>query len=274
MGRLAYRLAQEHVTKSLPRARSQFPRYLEQLKGHIDAFNRHDAKLAKAAYLEFGAGWDLFYPLGFACAGIPEMHLFDVTRLANTRYINDVITGFQAARPEFFVRNISPITSIDDLRPLGIFYHAPGDARKTGLGDASIDLVSTTSTLEHVPKNELIQILQELKRVCRPGALISMLIDYEDHFGQRASDAGPYNFLRFEAVEWTRYNPGIHHQNRLRHRDYIQMFEEAGLVPLEIEGMRHPDWERMLTAIPIAQCFSSYSLEELSITTGRFLLRV
>jgi SAM-dependent methyltransferase len=272
-GRLAYRLAQEHVTKSLPRPTSQFARYLAQLRAHIDALQRHNHEIDGASYVEFGAGWDLFYPIGFACAGIKTQHVYDVTELATLRYINHVICQFRELDPPFLTRSYEPIAAMSELSHLGINYHAPGDAKHTGLDRSSIDIVSTTSTLEHIPAGELVAIMTEMKRICRPGALLSMLIDYEDHYSQRDGDVSPYHFLRFEDSEWQRYNPAIHFQNRLRHCDYIRLFRDTGFALVEVEENRPAQWEQLLATTSIAKRFEHYTLADLSITGARVLLR-
>jgi SAM-dependent methyltransferase len=273
LGHVAHAFAQQHVTRTLPRPLSEFPRYLQQLDSHIAAFKRHGAAIVGARYMEFGAGWDLFYPLGFCAAGVREEYVFDLTAHARLRWMNHVIVGFRQAGSPHFIRTLPELESIAGLATMGVHYLAPADARATGLADASIDLASSTSVLEHVPPADIASILRELKRICRPGALLSMLIDYEDHYGQRKGDAGIYNFLRFSDREWRKYNTSSHFQNRLRHSDYAALFAASGFETLEVEPLRPDDWREQLARIDLADRFRTYELDDLGISRGRFLLR-
>src|SRR3546814_46884 len=156
---------------------------------------------------------------------------------------------------------------------MGMDYCAPGDARATGLADDSIDLVSTTSVLEHIPARDIASIMREMRRICRPGALLSMIIDYEDHYGQRGGGTSVYNFLRFSETEWKRFNPDLHYQNRLRHSDHLRIFEDAGFEIVEVETAFPEDWEKILPVEDLAPEFMGYAIDDLKITRGRFLLR-
>lgn len=273
MGRKAYSIAQQRVTKSLPRPLRSFPKYIAQFDEHVHAFERHGAALATSSYLEFGAGWDLFYPLAFARAGMARQYLYDLNRYADPRFINHVIRAFRDQLSERFCRDIPEIASLAGLQSFGIDYRAPADARATGLSDDSIDLVSTTSVLEHIPGADIALIMGEMQRVCKPGALLSMIIDYEDHYGQRGGDTSVYNFLRFSETDWRKFNPDLHYQNRLRHSDYIEIFERVGLEAIEIETDFPEDWEAILPTDDLAREFSYYAVDDLKITRGRFLLR-
>ena len=274
LGHTAYALSQQYLTRSLPRPKARFPEYIARLEQHIDHFKAHGRDLNEASYFEFGAGWDLFFPIGMAAAGMRDQSLFDLTPLAKTRWINHVIEVFRTHTSRYFVRELPRLQSLQDLKRIGISYTAPADARKTGLTDDSIDLISTTSVLEHVPRSAIESILIEIKRIARPGAILSMIIDYEDHYGQRTPHIDIYNFLQFSAFDWVSFNPDIHYQNRLRHRDYLEMFEKAGFESIYVSATRPDDWEQRLQRIAVHREFSAiYTPEDLSITQGVFLLR-
>ena len=63
------------------------------------------------------------------------------------------------------------VSNARDLENFGIFYKAPFDARMTKLLDASIDACVSTDTFEHIPKDEILEILKELKRILKPGGI-------------------------------------------------------------------------------------------------------
>lgn len=269
----AYLFTQERVTKSVPRNPARTSEYIGYLDSHIEAFKRNNVELELSSYFEFGAGWDLFYPLGFAASGVKRLYVYDLTRLARARWVNSVLSSFRDGPSKHFARALPEIRSLKDLERIGLSYCAPADARQTDLDASSIDIVSTTSVLEHVPKDDLVKILAELKRICKRGALVSMLVDYEDHYGQRSDSAGAYNFLQYDAQEWKKFNPARHFQNRLRHKDYLSLFHESGFDLVEVETRRPDDWQAKLENLRISADFDGYTLDELSVTRGNFLLR-
>src|SRR5207253_9552486 len=55
----------------------------------------------------------------------------------------------------------------------GIEYRAPCDARRTALGDGSVDYITSTNTLEHIPADDLPAILRECHRLLTPGGFLS-----------------------------------------------------------------------------------------------------
>ena len=126
------------------------------------------------------------------------------------------------------------------LAGLGITYVAPGDARATGLDDASIDAATSTSVLEHSPPDDIAAILRELRRVLVPGGLCSFAVDYHDHFAGADADIDGLHFLRYSDREWARWNSDLQFQNRLRHLDHRALFEEAGFEIVAEEAVEDP----------------------------------
>jgi SAM-dependent methyltransferase len=168
-----------------------------------------------------------------------------------------------------------------------IDFHAPSDARKTELPDASIDYIYTNDVLEHIPKEEIKDILIECRRILLPGGIMAFGIDYEDHC--RDKNIPPYYFLQFPLDTWNKmYPPGGH--NRMRHIDYKYLFEETGFEILEekaispfipdIPDLYHSpppqlstELIEILKSMPIAKEFSNYPIEELAKLTGYWVLK-
>ena len=70
------------------------------------------------------------------------------------------------------------------------------------VADASVDLVLSSSVLEHV--RDLRGLLAEVGRVLRPGGAMLHLVDYRDHFFKY-----PFHFLQFSETVWERWlDPG------------------------------------------------------------------
>ncbi|WP_339929970.1 class I SAM-dependent methyltransferase [uncultured Brevundimonas sp.] len=271
-GRLFYDQVQRRVTRTIPRTDYSNP--LVRTEAHAAAFRRNGLDLSEIQYFEFGAGWDLLHPLGLWCMGVNRQLVVDLSPLAKPAYINHTLDHFRRQPPETAIRQPGATVTdwVDLQKEYGIDYQAPADAAATGLADGVIDACATTSTLEHIPRDALGRILKELKRICRPGAIISMAIDYTDHYAHRGGQISHYNFLQFSGAEWTAFNPGIHYQNRLRHSDFRKLFETAGFRILEDTPETLPDWEVQLGRQAISWDFADYSIDDLAATSGTFVL--
>jgi hypothetical protein len=93
-----------------------------------------------------------------------------------------------------------------------------------------VDFVTSTSTLEHIPEEELLPLLAECRRLLRADGAVSSRIDLSDHFSHFDDSVSPYNFLRYSDRRWSLVNSGLLYQNRLRRSDYVSAFEQAGFT--------------------------------------------
>jgi SAM-dependent methyltransferase len=163
------------------------------------------------------------------------------------------------------IRNLKTATGID--------YRAPLDARRTGLAASSVDLVTSNSTLEHVPRQELLPLMAECRRVLKDTGIVCVRVDYEDHFAGFDRDLSPYNFLRYSESEWRRFNSRLHYQNRLRHSDYVALFEEAGFSLLSVETLDPaPEAVGAAGRLGIHEEFRRYARADLLVRKGEFVL--
>lgn len=113
------------------------------------------------------------------------------------------------------------------MKDYGIFYIAPYDASNTNFCDHYFDACISTNTLEHIPESDLHRIFTELNRTLKPGGIVSAHIDYSDHYAHTDKSISLLNFLKFDDEEWKHFNHKCHYQNRLRHYDYLRIFEDA-----------------------------------------------
>lgn len=279
MQRTAYSLLQRYVTRSYPRALSPTRESSASQQHHLRAFRERFGAPDQARLFEFGAGWDLYGNLVFWTLGINHQTVMDLARWVRPSFVNGAIEHLRREPPEGAVRTPTALLpegagfdrSLE--RTYGIRYLAPADARDTRLPAGSIDLVATTSTLEHIPLPDLRAILGETRRLCHPRSVVSHVIDYSDHFSHGDRQINVYNFLRFRSDEWERFNTSFHHQNRLRHRDYRPVFEEAGFEVLDEYAEHDPDARELLASVPLAEDFRHYRTEEILPRVGRFVLR-
>ena len=105
-------------------------------------------------------------------------------------------------------------------------YMVGGLESLASLPTASVDFGFSASVLEHVRFAEFTQVLDQLRRVLRPGGTYSHSVDLRDHLG------GALNNLRFSPRVWeshTMASSGFY-TNRIRYRQMIAAFERAGFA--------------------------------------------
>lgn len=148
-------------------------------------------------------------------------------------------------------------------------YIAPGDAAKTGLSENQIDYHTSYTVFEHIPREILQAILTEGNRLMRPGGLFVHRIDYSDHFSHSDKSISAINFLQFNEKLWDQYAGNRYmYQNRLRHDDYLQLFESVGQRLLATEPDRNSKLAELVQsgALALDDRFKSKPADILSIT--------
>jgi hypothetical protein len=99
-------------------------------------------------------------------------------------------------------------------------------------------------------------------------------VDYQDHYSYFDSRITAYNFLRYSERGWRTYNPSLHYQNRMRHPDYMRLYESAGFEIVE-DHCRVPSADdlHVIESMPLDARFSRYSSRDLGIRHSHIVLR-
>jgi SAM-dependent methyltransferase len=273
---------QRRVLRSLPAGdgalRQKFARALQ----HLDAYEEHGPGVPapEASFYEFGAGWDLAIPIAYALLGVGRQVLVDIRPSARVELVNDSLAAYERLRRELEgvagreLRPLGgPISRLDELdERFGIRYLAPCDARGTGLPAESIEFVSSTDTCEHIPGADLAEIFRECFRLLRPRGAFSCRIDLQDHYAYFDRSLSRYHFLRYSDRAWSLVNSPLHHQNRLRSPEYLQLVRDAGFE-LVVEKPSGPSEEGRaeLARLPLAERFRAFTPDELGVTVLSFV---
>ena len=165
---------------------------------------------------EFGTGWTATTAILLWSSGVRRQHLVDVEWDLTRELFAHCVEQFQRLEPE---QHLTAPFASSELSSYGINYHAPADATHLPFAAGSIDFITSTNTLKHIPRESLRRIFIECRRAMRSHPLMSHVIDYCDEYSHPDRSIGPYNFLRYTACAWSIYNPSSHYQNRLRHSD-------------------------------------------------------
>lgn len=276
---------QRHVTKSLPPADDACRKTLEWAREHLDALVLYsEVPLGEARFFEFGAGWTLAGPLAFHACGVDHQVVVDICRLVDPALVDRSIDqvdrlrprGPGGPRPMRALRSRDPKRFAAELREsYGIDYLAPCDARSTDLPAERFDYITSTHTMEHIPLSELRQIMLECRRILRHDGIMSCLIDYADHFSYFDPGVSAYNFLKYPDRVWNRWlTPRLHYQNRLRHKEYLQLFEETGFEVLHAKVLEgSPEDVEVACRLSKGTKYRSFEPEELAARGSHVLLR-
>ena len=188
---------------------------------HKDALNKYKTK---NVVFEFGAGKSLVQNL-YLSNFVKKQFVVDLYPMLDFELVDSErkkLLEIEKLRSRVKIKNLK------DLEHYGIYYIAPYDATKIHLSDKSIDACISTNTLEHIPKFDIILIFSELYKKLKDEGIVSLIIDYSDHYAHTDNNISLLNFLKFSNHQWKRYNHKIHFQNRLRHYEYIDIFEKIG----------------------------------------------
>jgi SAM-dependent methyltransferase len=273
---------QRRVLRSLPAGDGALRQKFSRAMQHLGAYEEHGPGIpaAEATFYEFGAGWDLAIPVAYALLGVGRQVLVDIRPSARVELVNDSLAAYERLRGELEgvagreLRPLGgPISRLDELdERFGIRYLAPCDARRTGLPGESIEFVSSTDTCEHIPGADLAEIFRECFRLLRPGGAFSCRIDLQDHYAYFDRSLSRYHFLRYSDRAWSLVNSPLHHQNRLRSPEYLQLVRDAGFE-LVVEKPSGPSEEGRaeLARLPLAERFRGFTPDELGVTVLSFV---
>jgi SAM-dependent methyltransferase len=269
-----YNVIQRSITK-------RWRRNVEQTLGpqsiylqHVNTYKSIRQITNYTKYFEYGVARDLFSNLVNYSFGIKHQLAIDLQPLASIGLVNDVIRQLAELSDSVLPLTIkpTPMRDFSDLRNIyGIDYRAPADARSLSVPDESIDWIATTSTLEHIPVNDIRAIHRECYRILKNGGLMTHQIDYSDHYSHGNKNVSRYMFLTFSDDEWNWWHMRHYYTNRLRHSDHRALLVDAGFKILEERIYRPQDAHEKIKGVELDKKYLSYSLDDLTITNGFFV---
>ena len=166
------------------------------------------------------------------------------------------------------VNSIPNAKTIYDLKKnFNLEYQAPMTLKTIDEKKLYFDASISSTTLEHLPEEELKDSFNFMKRIIKKGGIISAVIDYSDHYSHTDQNISNLNYLQFSDDQWKKYNTPMLFQNRLRHQDYRQIFKLMGFEISEIKG-DYGEYPKI-----VAKKFD-YSNDETKMLWGYFLLKL
>lgn len=281
-------LLQKHVTKGLELTPASFEAKLQCCRTHFEYYQTYGPKdRSDFTALEIGTGWFPIVPVGFYLCGAATIRTFDVAPLVSRYTLRQTARRFCEYEEDGTLQRVLPglraermaqlrrvIAQADHESPAALLktlniQTVVGDARRTGLPAESTDLVFSTVTLEHIPREVLAGLFAEFRRISSKGALMSHYIGMADQFASFDHSITPYNFMKYPAKRWRLLDNPIIPQNRLRVSDYRKLIEAARFRIVE-QRDRSGDLED-LRRVELAPHFRKYSTEDLLVLFSWFV---
>lgn len=240
-----------------------------------------------AVFFEVGTGRSVMFPVVWWLSGAKKIITVDLnpylTADVNTRLVSGLVSHSREVeqllgshlKPErlhALQHLMQQNPGLDDVLNLcQIEYKAPSDAASTGLPDRSIDIHCSFTVLEHIPPDILRSVMKEGRRILRKEGLFVHNVDYSDHFSHGDASISTINFLQYDEASWDRLAGNrFMYMNRLRHDDYLSLYDELGLKVEDITVFEDPDVEQVLKNpdFRVNERFASKSAEILKIRSA------
>ena len=162
------------------------------------------------------------------------------------------------------------------LKMMNVEYRSPADAARLDFEDGSFDFHISHAVFEHIPAEDILNILKEARRVLVSGGLLIHIIDPSDHFAHDDESITAVNFLQFNENEWHRLagNQFTFH-NRMRAFEYLELFAQAGVHVLwQQQSTDKRALQALTNGFHLNAQFQHIPLEDLAVTSlnmvGRF----
>ena len=247
-----YRAQQIATSKNrLDLCAAETTNYLFHCQSLVEKYPLHDK-----VCLEIGSGWVLSHSLILYLLGAKKVYSTDITKLlslsaipkavrSSVQYIiNDCLAGFE--KHDLVKARLDKLYSIDKftletLKEIGIEYIAPIDLVQKTL-DIKVDFIYSKSVLEHIPNNEIMQLLNNLISNLSENGMMFHLIHLEDHLDITNK---PFDFLAEPNKYFTKE---VQNQrgNRIRRSHWDNIFSS-------VDNLEHKfvfEWSRQDKNLP------------------------
>ena len=190
-------------------------------------------EVSGARIMEVGTGRRMDIPLGFYLAGAANIITVDLNRYLSGELVmasiqtmkecsQDILGILEISTPrdalEARMERLLACQSLTDVfDATNISYVSPADARHMKMASDSIDIHTSYTVFEHIPRDVLLGILKEASRLLGKRGVALHHIDLSDHYAHDDPSISYINFLQFSERDWLRIagNRFAYH-NRMR----------------------------------------------------------
>jgi predicted SAM-dependent methyltransferase len=276
---------QKYVTRGVYLSDEYFEDRLIHCREHYKQFRKYSS-VKDFSHLEIGTGWYPVVPVGMFLYGAGSITTVDLNRLSNPELTQTTLRKFleyqRNGKLKKFLPDIlderlkivlneaeHPSPDFFDLLEKHNIVYMVMDARKLHLPDASVDLITSNNTFEHIYPEILDEILKEFRRLGKSGGVMSHAIDLSDHFAHMDKSITIYNFLKFSSAEWKCIDNRLQPQNRMRIYNYRELYA-INNIPVTEEINREFNLEDY-KKVNVHSSFLSHSSEENAVSHSQIV---
>lgn len=285
-------LFQKYVTKGVELNAEHFGYKINHAADHARFYEQYQAeKLTGKIVLELGTGWYPIVPIALFLKGAARIVSLDiqswmtqasqikaietVVEYRKTGELDKILPAIDEQRWQILLAILEQRATLTKAEINERIHLEPliQDASQTNFADRTFDFIVSNNTFEHVHRPVLFAILKEFKRIVKLDGLMSHFIDLSDHFAHFDQSINIYNFLQFSEKTWQRIDNDIQPQNRMRWRDYQEMYDKLE-IPYTEDKVRHGDLSA-LQSVDLNKYFKeNYTAEELAISHGYLISKM
>jgi hypothetical protein len=233
----------------------------------VGVFHRHfdNAEFARKSgpfvALELGPGDSLFSIVIARALGASNAYAIDQGPFASASISDYRDLEAYLGRSGPHIQILAKCSTVEDvLRVCGGSYLTHGLDSLRMVPTASVDFVFSHTVLQHIRRRDFFPMMQELRRIQRPDGVGSHTVSICDILG------GSLNDLRFSEKTWeseVMANSGFY-TNRIRYRQYLKMFRDAGFVS---QVYRTAQWKTLpIPRTKMAPEFAALPDEDLQVS--------
>ena len=232
--------------------------------------------------LELGSGWHGSDLILFYLLGCDRIMTVDVIRLLDSQFLVRFIAGF-----EVNLQHISKVSGVelpiikrryqkisncrswhDFLSVTGFEYCAP--ARLIDVSsNVKFDIFYSYSVLHRMTIGELNQVLKAAISLCTDNFYSCHVIHHYDHNARHDTGLNPIHYLQYSERQWNLLQTElVNYQNRLRNKQFIEIFESNGFKVIACDVTLLP--EALLDDLKLDPGFAC--LDKKNILIGRSFL--
>lgn len=209
----------------------------------IKIYNLHmmrafpDGLPAQSVILELGPGDSILSALLGYASGAKQTYLVDAGEFSRKDVAFYISLAKEMSAKGLQMPDLTTANSFEDvLKACNAQYLTDGIFSLQTIPSDTVNFLWSHSVLEHVRKHELQFVLDEIRRVMKPGGLSSHNVDYQDHLDYSL------NNLRFSEKIWESsffVNSGFY-TNRVPALKLHDMFRNSGFKVLKEEFGKWP----------------------------------
>lgn len=258
--------------------------YIQRAHRNLAILERSGAVRDGIQMLEIGTGWvhwealftRLFYDVQFTVFDVWDNRQFEgflhYCRQLQSRLPLEVDRpADKVERAVSLLAEIVELPSFDAVyERLGFRYLIDAQGSLEQIEDESIDCIISSDVMEHIPRNSVKTLLEDMMRILKPGAFSAHQIVTTDHLIIYDGKVNSKNYLRYSDATWKRlFENDVQYFNRIQHSEWIRLFEEAGFAIRHQEITSRTD----ISSLHINRRFADFSRDDLEGTVSHVVAR-